>query len=50
MKKYAIVFKNQYGYNLVIIDDAKTKNEAIDLALQRYDYLGDISGITLLYR
>ena len=50
MKKYAVVFKNEYGYNLVIIDDAQTKSEAIDLALTRYNYLGDVAGVTLLYR
>ena len=50
MKKYAVVFKNEYGYNLIIIDDAQTKNEALDLALTRYNYLGDVAGVTLLYR
>ena len=50
MKKYAVIFKNEYGYNLIIIDDAQTKSEALDLALSRYGYLGDVSGITLLYR
>lgn len=50
MKKYAVIFKNEYGYHLTIIDDAQTKNEALDLALARYNYLGDVSGVALLHK
>lgn len=43
MNKYAIIFKNEYGYSMPIIE-AKNAEQAQEIAETHYTYLGEVVG------